>query len=69
MSERIVEKDDILERDGEYYRVVCCDDEIFVLGHVTMYEDHFTTSYTDLEAYSNEAHINTLEALDFIKIN
>ena len=65
----IVRKDDILERDGKLYRVICCDEEVFVLGTVERRGDHIITNYEQLEAYSNDPAINTLANLKFTKTN
>lgn len=65
----IVRKDDILEREGNLYRVVCCDEEVFIVATVEFKDDHMITNYEQLEAYSNDPAINTLANLKFNKTN
>ena len=63
----MVKKGDFLEREGRVYEVVVCDDDIFVIGEVSYdaTECRRSTSYENLEAYSNNNTVNTLADLKF----
>ena len=65
----LVKKGDFLVRNEQEYKVVCADDEVFIIGKVTYYpeESRISTSYENLEAYSNDESVNTLQDLKFTK--
>lgn len=56
-------KNEILVRGKNKYRVIVADDEVFVIGKV--YGKR--TNHTNLEAYSNDSNITTLEDCGFTK--
>lgn len=65
----LVKSGEYLFRDGQWYGVVCADDNCFVIGKAR-YDDvekcrHI--SYENLEAYSNDEDVNTLAELRFEK--
>jgi hypothetical protein len=65
----LVQTKDIIERDGQAYEVVIADSNIFVIGAYSFDEEEacYTTSYENLEAYSNDESVNTLARLGFVK--
>lgn len=66
----LVKNGDFLLREDQPYQVVCADEICFVIGKV-YYDEHEKsqcTSYEDLEAYSNDETVNTLEGLKFTKL-
>lgn len=65
----LVETGEYLFRDEQPYQVVCADENCFVIGKSRYDEKEQCriTSYENLEAYSNDETINTLEELRFIK--
>lgn len=71
----LVSKEDCLARDNgdntlTPYEVVCADENVFVIAPVSLNDDDScTTDYQQLEAYSNDKSINSLESLGFIKID
>lgn len=70
----LVSKEDCLARENgdntlTPYEVVCADENVFVIAPVSINDDDScTTDYEQLEAYSNDKSINSLENLGFIKI-
>jgi hypothetical protein len=56
-------KNEILVRGKNKYRVIVADEEIFVVGK--FYGNR--TKYNNLEAYSNDPNITTLEDCGFTK--
>lgn len=60
----IVQKGDILKRNGIEYEVICADDEYFVIGQ----RDGTLTYFENAEIYTNSETINTLQELNFEKI-
>ena len=65
----LVEKGDILSRDGVFYEAICCDEEYFILAKFDYDEllDKVCLVFDELEAYTNDESINTLEELNFTK--
>lgn len=65
----LVKKGDVLLRSGTTYEVVCCDEEVFIVGKREYIPEErvMRTHYDDLEAYSNDAAINSLSELNFAK--
>lgn len=65
----LVKKGEILLRDGIPYEVIVCDDQYFVIGEMRYLKSEgcIRTSFTSLEAYSNDETVNTLADLKFTK--
>lgn len=65
----LVNKGEILTRDGLTYEVICCDEQYFIVGQRDYHPEKkcFSTDFTKLEAYSNDETVNTLAQLNFAK--
>ena len=65
----LVKNGDFLCRDNQWYCVVCADEDCFVIGKATYDEAEKCRhiNYAELEAYSNDETVNTLEELNFVK--
>jgi hypothetical protein len=66
----LVKTGDILYRGGKWYQVIIADDNVFVLGKVKHHKkgNFNTVSYMNCEIYANQACINTLEELNFTRL-
>ncbi len=65
----LVKNGDYICRNNQWYGVVCADENCFVIGKASYDETEKCRhiSYENLEAYSNDETVNTLEELNFIK--